>query len=990
LVTKTIPNVLGRSVLAVALSTTTGTAFALTTNFSAAGSFSRWSDAANWDNGVANAVGTQAIISSGASAWIQGETFTVGTLTHSGDGGVSGVGTLIFDNGGSDATLTNQLASSSNQMMPNVVLNSALVVNQVAGGMYDFEGSISGSHGITLNGAGGWFRLAGTNTYTGGTTLNGGGLQIFDSSALGTGPLTAADGTTLFLSSFGNALTVNGTVNLEENITSTLSGVISGSGGVTKIGSGIVILSGANTYSGGTTISAGTLQIGNGGTSGAIQGDITNNSTLIFNRSNVLTCWGNISGTGTLIKQGDGALVLAGANTYSGGTTISAGTLQVGNGFTVGAIAGDITNNSALIFNRTDALTYAGAISGTGSLTKEGSGTLTLTGANAYSGGTTVSAGTLQIGDGGTAGSLTGNVTNNAALVFNRSDALTHSGVISGTGSLTQNGTDTLPLSGANTYTGTTTVNAGTLAVNGSITSATTVNSGAILGGSGSVAGTVTVAAGATLAPGNSPGTLTVNELLLDDTSALNFELGDPTGVAGTDSDLIVVNGNLTLDGVLDVTALAGFGAGTYRLIDYTGVLTDNTLTLGTLPADHVATVDTSTAGQVNLVVRATYTVTSTAGTGGSASCTADPIPSGDTATCTVTANGGYTRSSSVRGDCPAGSWSGSTWTTGAIVADCSVSFSFNAIPAPEPEPVTYLISATAGTGGSASCSPTTVEEGDTTTCTVIAEAGYTPSSTVTGSCSSGIWSGSSWTSGPITTYCTIDFTFVADEPEPYSDGTVSCEVGECTATDNPDGSRTISGSFTDPQGGGQVTFTVTTHPNDPNGGLDITLTTADGTTTRVTSAVPGSSVEVGTDENGRPKVTTHAELPDGTTLEVVVDADGYLTHRVTHLDGTVTETVVSLGGAEVAIDAVGRLTTSYQVEHGEALWRMVVETNADGTAVARYERFDAVTGEWVTERQLTDPISPLEAGHRVWMENVPGIGLRLRARIPVSSSLYF
>jgi hypothetical protein len=227
-------------------------------------------------------------------------------------------------------------------------------------------------------------------------------------------------------------------------------------------------------------------------------------------------------------------------------------------------------------------------------------------------------------------------------------------------------------------------------------------------------------------------------------------------------------------------------------------------------------------------------------------------------------------------------------------------------------------------------------------------------------------------------------------EPEPYNDGTVACSVASiCTASDNEDGSRTISGSLTDPVTGGEVTFTVTTHPSDPNGGGDITLTTPDGTT-RVTSALPGATVEVGTDDEGRPQVTTQAELPDGTTLEVVVDADGYLTHRVTHLDGTVTETVVNLAGAEVVIDAEGRLTTSYSVEHGDALWRMVVATNADGTAVARYERFDPVSGEWVTERQLTDPISPLEAGHQVWIENVPGIGLRLRARIPVSSSIYF
>ena len=203
------------------------------------------------------------------------------------------------------------------------------------------------------------------------------------------------------------------------------------------------------------TISAGTLQIGNGGTTGSIGGDIANNGALIFNRSDALTYGGVISGTGSMAKLGAGTLTLTGDNTFTGGTTISDGALQIGNGGTTGSISGDIADNAALIFNRSDALTYGGVISGTGSMTKIGAGTLTLTGDNTYTGGTTISAGTLiltgdntsnatisagtlQIGDGGTTGSISGNITNNSALIFDRSGALTYGGVISGTGSMSQ------------------------------------------------------------------------------------------------------------------------------------------------------------------------------------------------------------------------------------------------------------------------------------------------------------------------------------------------------------------------------------------------------------------------------------------------------------------------------------------------------------------------------------------------------------------------
>jgi fibronectin-binding autotransporter adhesin len=106
-------------------------------------------------------------------------------------------------------------------------------------------------------------------------------------------------------------------------------------------------------------------------------GNIVDNAALIFNRSNALTYGGVISGTGTVQKLGAGTLTLTGDSTYTGTTTISAGSLQVGNGGTTGSIVGNVVDNAALIFNRSNALTYGGVISGTGTLQKLGAGALT-------------------------------------------------------------------------------------------------------------------------------------------------------------------------------------------------------------------------------------------------------------------------------------------------------------------------------------------------------------------------------------------------------------------------------------------------------------------------------------------------------------------------------------------------------------------------------------------------------------------------------------
>jgi len=104
-----------------------------------------------------------------------------------------------------------------------------------------------------------------------------------------------------------------------------------------------------------------------------------------------------------LVQSGTGTLILTGTNTYSGGTTVNAGTLQIGNGAISGSIIGNIFtgNNARVAFNRSDDYTYSGVITGSGSLVQSGTGTLILTGANDYTGETIVEAGTLTIGNGG-------------------------------------------------------------------------------------------------------------------------------------------------------------------------------------------------------------------------------------------------------------------------------------------------------------------------------------------------------------------------------------------------------------------------------------------------------------------------------------------------------------------------------------------------------------------------------------------------------------
>jgi autotransporter-associated beta strand protein len=163
-------------------------------------------------------------------------------------------------------------------------------------------------------------------------------------------------------------------------------------------------------------------------------------------------------------------------------------------------------------------------------------------------------------------------------------------------------GAGKLTLTGNSIYTGGTIVSNGAVFVSNTTGSGTgsgtvAVRSGATLGGSGAISGATTIENGATLAPGEAVGTLTFGGALTIQSSATNvFELG-------TTSDQVVVTGVLSAAGRINVTAAAGFGAGTYTLFTSSGGLTLGTLTLGTLPAGYNYALNTATPGQIKLVV---------------------------------------------------------------------------------------------------------------------------------------------------------------------------------------------------------------------------------------------------------------------------------------------------------------------------------------------------------------------------------------------------
>ncbi|EBA9785929.1 fibronectin-binding autotransporter adhesin ShdA [Salmonella enterica] len=272
--------------------------------------------------------------------------------------------------------------------------------------------------------------LSNTGNDYGDTEIDGGILAAKDAAALGTGDVTIAESATLALS--------QGT--LDNNVT--------GEGQIVKSGSDELIVTGDNNYSGGTTISGGTLTADHADSLGS--GDIDNSGVLKVGEGELENI---LSGSGSLVKTGTGELTLSGDNSYSGGITITGGTLTADHADSLGS--GDIDNSGVLKVGEGD---LENTLSGSGSLVKTGTGELTLSGGNDYSGGTTIIGGTLTADHADSLGS--GDIDNSGVLQVGEGEL---KNTLFGSGSLVKTGTGELTLNGDNDYSGGTTIDDGVL-----------------------------------------------------------------------------------------------------------------------------------------------------------------------------------------------------------------------------------------------------------------------------------------------------------------------------------------------------------------------------------------------------------------------------------------------------------------------------------------------------------------------------------------------
>ena len=423
----------------------------------------------------------------------------------SGSGGLikSGMGTLTLYGAnsytGGTTIEAGRLVGSTTSLNGDIANSGTVEFAQANDGTY--AGAVSGNGGLVKSGAG-TLTLTAANSYTGGTTIEAGRL----------------DGNT---ASLNGDIVNSGTVEFAQATNGTYAGVVSGNGGLVKSGAGTLTLAGTNSYTGGTTIMAGRLI----GSADTLRGDIANSATLEFAQASNGSYSGAISGSGALVKSGNGALTLSGANNYTGGTTVLAGRLvgttgslrgNIANSGTVefaqatdGAFAGVITGsgtlvksgNAALILSGTNEKLNASVVGGT--LVVAGQQAIGSTGGAIVLGGGTKLAATADIV---VSQSLT--ITGGAASIDTGANTVTLAGGGGGNACLVKNGSGRLILASQMGNSIGACVQQGTLSLNSTFNGNVYVDPTGTAGGSGLVNGDISVQG--VLAPGNSPGQLTV------------------------------------------------------------------------------------------------------------------------------------------------------------------------------------------------------------------------------------------------------------------------------------------------------------------------------------------------------------------------------------------------------------------------------------------------------------------------------------------------
>ncbi|EAM1817548.1 fibronectin-binding autotransporter adhesin ShdA [Salmonella enterica] len=333
---------------------------------------------------------------------------------------------------------------------------------------------------------------------------------------------------------------------------------------LTKQGDGTLILSNTGNDYGDTEIDGGILAAKDAAALGTGDVTIAESATLALSQG---TLDNNVTGGGQIVKSGNDELIVTGANNYSGGTTISGGTLTADHADSLGT--GAVANSGVLQVGEGE---LENTLSGSGSLVKTGTGELTLSGDNTYSGGTTITGGTLMADHADSLG--TGAIANSGVLQVGEGEL---ENMLSGSGSLVKTGTGELTLSGDNSYSGATTITDGTLiAANvNALGSGNIDNSGTLMldaEGEFNLANVATQSGATTeLARGT---TLNVDSLTQQADSTLNIDLSKANGESAITADSVTLGGTLNVTGIGSVTDSWTPEAYTYTLIGSDSAIT--------------------------------------------------------------------------------------------------------------------------------------------------------------------------------------------------------------------------------------------------------------------------------------------------------------------------------------------------------------------------------------------------------------------------------